>query len=110
VAWMGWNMFFIATVPLALPGLLLLARYDQWQTMSTKPPTAKLPLLDWSLIGVFVFSLIALSSDPIWSWLGQKEFGSMVVKGGAIGIVAIVVIGLIRPYLALPGSGRAKEA
>ena len=97
VAWMGWNWFFIATVPLAIPGLLLLARFDQWQTDTGLH--ARVPRFDLGLAGVFVLSLIALASDPIWQALGLKESGQQAVLVGAAGVVAVVVLGLARPYL-----------
>lgn len=100
VEWLGWNGFFLATVPLAIPGLLLLSRFDHWQTHSTQTSSKGIPKFDLALLTLFIASLIALSSDPIWQWAGMKETGEMCVKAGAFGVVAVVFIGLIRPYTA----------
>lgn len=98
---MGWNLFFIATVPLAIPGLLLLNRFDQWQLTSAANAKEKIPTFEWALIGMFVFSLIALSSDPIFQWLGLKAQGQQAVFVGAVGVVIVVAVGLLRPYLGM---------
>lgn len=95
----GWDWFYILTVPLALPGLLLLARYEHWQTVSAGSARTRIPAFDLGQIILFVVSLIGLSSDPIFQWLGQKELGSSFVKAGAIGVCVVVFVGLVRPYL-----------
>lgn len=95
---LGYDLFFILTVPLALPGLLLLSRFDHWQTMSTQPANAGIPKFDLGLLTLFIASLIFLSSDPIWQWIGMKDTGALFVQMGAFGVVVVVLIGLIRPY------------
>jgi hypothetical protein len=106
VAMMGWNWFFIATVPLALPGLLLLGRFDAWQS-TTRSVSTKIPAFDVGLIVLFVASLICLSSDPIWRLANLKEFGGKVVLAGAFGVCLVIVISLIRPYVS---GGRTAKA
>ena len=108
VAAMGWNWFFIATVPLALPGLLLLSRYDSWQS-ATRSISTRIPAFDVGMIVVFVASLICLSSDPVWRLVNMKDFGGWVVLAGAIGVCFVVAVSLIRPYLR-GGTGEAKPA
>lgn len=99
VNYMGWDWFFISTVPLAIPGLLLLSRFDHWQTLSTQPANAKIPRFDLGLIGLFVISLILLSSDPVWKLLNMKDLSKQATLFGAVGVVVMVVVGLVRPYL-----------
>jgi MFS transporter, PAT family, beta-lactamase induction signal transducer AmpG len=94
----GYDAFFLGTVPLAIPGLLLLSRFDHWQTISTQPATARIPKFDLGMLTTFILALIFLSSDPIWKWMGQKEVGETFVKLGAYGVVIVVVVGLVRPY------------
>jgi len=96
----GWNWFYIATVPLAIPGLLLLNRFDQWQTMSTVT-RARLPKFDIFLILTFVVSLLLLSSEPAWQLFKMKEQATQSTLAGAIGVVFVVFAGLIRPYIQL---------
>jgi PAT family beta-lactamase induction signal transducer AmpG len=101
----GWDIFFIATVPLAIPGLLMLTRYDHWQTAASKLHV-KIPPIEAAEIATFVTSLILLASGPIWSFLramtNAPEFetiGTWSTVIGAWGIVAVVAAGLIRPRL-----------
>lgn len=101
VGLMGYDWFFIATVPLAIPGLLLLNRYDHWETLSKLPAHTKIPKFDLALILLFVISLICLSSDPIWQWLGMKEQGVQTALVGAFGVVIVVLVGLLRPYVSI---------
>jgi PAT family beta-lactamase induction signal transducer AmpG len=104
VKMMGWNWFFIATVPLAIPGLLLLNRFDQWQTISTQPAHARIPKFDLVLIVLFVASLLCLSSDPAWQLLDMKDVAKDATLAGACGVVLVVFAGLIRPYISIGGS------
>lgn len=97
VAWMGWNLFFIATVPLAIPGLLLLRRYNHWESSSGSVVTAKLPKMDLALMLLMVTCILLLSSDPVWRFLSMKEFGLKVAMVGAFGILAVVAVNLLRP-------------
>jgi PAT family beta-lactamase induction signal transducer AmpG len=99
VAWMGYNMFFLATVPLAIPGLLLLRRYDHWEASSGKIATTKLPKFDLGLMLMMIAALLLLSSDPIWKWLDMRAVGTDVALAGAFGVLAVVAVGLLRPHL-----------
>jgi hypothetical protein len=98
VTLMGWNWFYIATVPLAIPGLLLLNRFDQWQTFSTQT-SARMAKFDIVLIVTFVVALLLLSSEPAWHLLKMKELATQSTLAGAVGVVFVVFAGLIRPYL-----------
>jgi PAT family beta-lactamase induction signal transducer AmpG len=98
---LGWNVFFISTVPLALPGLLLLSRFDHWQTMSTLPPNTRVAKFDLALIALFVVSLVLLSSDPVWQSLGMGGAGAWAAWCGALGVMLLVFVGLARPYFPL---------
>ncbi len=100
VEWMGWDLFFISTVPLAIPGLLLLLRFDHWQASAGQVGKGKIPAFDMGVIGLFVFSLICLSSDPLWRLLDMKETGTHMTQVGAFGVVLVVLVGLVKPYLA----------
>lgn len=101
VAWLGWNTFFILTVPLAIPGLLLLRRFDHWSAQAAPDQVRrKLGAFDLSMIVLFVGSLILLSSDPIWQALAMKEQGTWAAIAGAVGVLLLVVVGLARPAFA----------
>lgn len=97
VAHMGWDMFFLSTIPLALPGLLLLNRFDHWETNSGKT-TTKVPRFDLALMALFGISLVALSSDPIFEALKLNTAGAWATWAGAIGVAILVMVGLLRPY------------
>jgi hypothetical protein len=94
---MGYNAFFLSTIPMAIPGLLLLRRFDQWQTLASVN-AKKISNFDLGLIALFVLSLISLSSDPIWSLMGLKAVSSQATWFGAVGIVILILVGLLRPY------------
>ncbi|MGE3262172.1 MAG: MFS transporter [Bacteriovoracia bacterium] len=97
VAWMGYNWFFIATVPLAIPGLLLLRRYDFWEKSSGQLVTTKVPKFELGLMVVMMASLLLLSSDPVWRFLDKKALGTEVALLGAFGVLAVVALGLLKP-------------
>lgn len=107
VAGLGWTWFFIATVPLALPGLLLLSRFDHWQSGARNVST-RIPAFDVAMIVGFVVSLVCMSSDPVWRLIDMKDFGGKVVLAGAIGVCAVVAISLLRPLFA--GARQVKTA
>ena len=109
VAMMGWNWFFIATVPLAIPGLLLLSRFDAWQS-SARSVSTRIPPFDVGMILVFVGSLICLSSDPVWRLLNMKEVGGRVVLAGAIGVCIVIAVSLLRPLFSGRGHSEPKTA
>ncbi len=94
----GWGTFFLSTIPLSIPGLLLLSRFDQWQKPSLRLKN-KIGLFDQITIFVFMFSILALSSDPLWRWLDLKDLGQQIVMAGAIGVVFVIAAGLLKPYL-----------
>jgi PAT family beta-lactamase induction signal transducer AmpG len=98
VQFMGWETFFLCTIPLSLPGLLLLKRFDHWQkpAMKVKRGIAK---FDMALILIFMLSLLALTSDPLWRWLNRRDLGSAVVGVGAVGILIVIAAGLAKPYV-----------
>ncbi|MBX3021409.1 MAG: AmpG family muropeptide MFS transporter [Bdellovibrionales bacterium] len=93
----GWDLFFLSTIPLAIPGLLLLRHFDDWQKGSTVLKHG-IGRFDLGMVITFMISLLALSSDPLWRWLDHKEAGDVVVLIGAIGIVGVVFAGLAKPY------------
>lgn len=99
VAAVGWNVFFVGTVLLAIPGLLMLRRFDHWQTASAPAAVSKLRVSDAVLIALFVGSLLLLSSDPLWAVLDLKDAGAWVAWAGAVGILVLVFANIVRPYL-----------
>ena len=84
---------------MSIPGLILLLRFDQWQKPVSKIKK-HLGAFDKGTIAVFLFSLLALSSDPIFRLLDQKELGQTVVYCGALGIVGVIAAGLLKPMFA----------
>lgn len=95
----GWGTFFLATIPLAIPGLLLLRHFDRWHAEGEAPTTlttTHLGRYDIAILTCFMLSLLALSSDPLWRWLDLKALGENIVLAGAVGIVAVVLAGVAR--------------
>lgn len=104
----GWDWFYLGTIPLALPGLLLLMHFDRWQA-GADTATARFSRVDKLTVGVFLVSLIALSSDPLWRFLNVAEFGQRVIIGGALGILGVIAWGLFGPYLRRAPSPRLDD-
>jgi PAT family beta-lactamase induction signal transducer AmpG len=102
----GWDAFFLATIPMAIPGLLLLKRYDHWQTSGGVKKN--ISVYDGTTVVVFIASLLALASDPFWRTVDQKDLGQMFVVAGAIGVLCVIAAGLLKPYI-LPGEARANS-
>jgi hypothetical protein len=93
---MGWSLFFLSTVPLAIPGLLLLYRFDHWR----KPLSGADSGLKWyelCMAFLFVISLISLTSTPLWLGLGLKELADRVSYSGGLGVVVVIMTALLIP-------------
>lgn len=103
----GYTAFFLFTVPLAIPGLLLLRRFDHWQTASTNLK-AKFMKADLILVMIFMVSLVGIASDPLWRMGGLPEAGDWIVKLSAAGVIFVVLAGLIKPYLKIGKDGLSK--
>ena len=95
--WLGWPMFFAGSVFLAVPGLLLLRRYDGWAVTDSTVLRATVARYDQVVIGIFMTSLICICLDPIWGTLGLAHVGAHVVKVGVAGVVITVLAGLFKP-------------
>lgn len=102
----GWDMFFFMTVPLAIPGLLLLSHFDTWQIEATDSKR-----LSWFMklnIAVFMGALLALITPPVWNWQQMPDAAHWAEKIGAFGILFVVIVGVIRPHVA--GKSRRRKA
>ena len=88
---LGWHGYFIFSVLLAIPGLLLLTRYDRWQSMESGS-IGKREITQGLL---FIVGLAAIASEPVWNWLEQKELAPVLAQSGAAIILIAVIIGLL---------------
>lgn len=80
---LGWMNFFLFAMVLAVPGLLLLTRYEKWQ--KTGEAAAKhLSWLDLTVMGSFLGSLVIISTDFVWPKLGLPDIGLWVGLAGLI--------------------------
>lgn len=79
---MGWTNFFVLSVVLATPGLLLLLRYDGWNKVSSKSGDDRLSPVDLFVMTTFLGSLIIISTDFVWPKLGLPDIGLWVGGGG----------------------------
>jgi MFS transporter, PAT family, beta-lactamase induction signal transducer AmpG len=94
-AWMGWTGFFVFSMLLCVPGLVLLVRYDQWTTAGTDRST--ISRFDLSVLGLMLVSLVLLVTEPLWGFFGLKEAGGNAALAGAFGVIVSVVFGLFKP-------------
>lgn len=79
---MGWSGFFIFSITLAVPGLLLLLRFNHW-TKALASAAGRLSRLDLFVMVSFLLSLIVISTDFVWPKLGLPDVGLWV---GALGL------------------------
>lgn len=88
---LGWPGFFVFSMTLAVPGLLLLLNYDRWQMLpsATQP---SLRTIDRLSIAGFVIGLVLIASEPLWTSLVTPTSGAIAAGTGAAitGLVAVV--------------------
>jgi hypothetical protein len=79
--WMGWSGFFVFSMTLAVPGLLLLLNYDRWQMMpaTAAPRGAR----GQSTIAGFVTGLVLIASEPLWTAVFSPRAGVWAAGTGA---------------------------
>jgi len=78
----GWTQFFALSVVLAVPGLLLLARFDHWSRVSETESAERISPLDLFVIATFLGSLVVVSTDFVWPKIGLPDIGLWVGAGG----------------------------
>jgi PAT family beta-lactamase induction signal transducer AmpG len=88
---LGWIHYFVFSALLAIPSLLLLLRFDAWQSLERRAITLK-----DKLQGVgFVFGLACIASEPIWTWLDRKSLAVQLSWLGAVAIGLAALSGLV---------------
>lgn len=85
---LGWTHFFMFSILLAIPGLLLLLRFDRWSEVSTKEAAESLSGLDLFVMVSFLGSLVVISTDFVWPKLGLPDIALQV---GCAGLVAAMM-------------------
>jgi hypothetical protein len=91
---MGWTNFYVMSVFLAIPGLLLLSRFDGWTSGSENEKRQPISMLDMFVIGIFLLSLILVSTDFIWPMLKLPAIG---LRAGATGLVISIGTWILKP-------------
>jgi PAT family beta-lactamase induction signal transducer AmpG len=87
---LGWVHYFIFSALLAIPSLLLLLRFDAWQSVERQN-------LSWrdKVQGLgFLVGLACIASEPLWTWLHRQDVGRTFSWTGALVIGAVVTLGL----------------
>lgn len=100
---LGWPGFFVLSVALAAPGLLLLLKYDSWQML---PSAEAVRRSAWDRLAIagFVAGLVLIASEPLWAALGVAHAGAMAAVSGAVLIGLVMAIGLVRRPAAAPAA------
>ncbi len=88
---LGWIQYFVFSALLAIPALLLLLRFDAWQSLERSTMTLKDKLQG---IG-FVVGLACIASEPIWTWLELKWLAAHLSWIGAVVIGLAALSGLV---------------
>jgi PAT family beta-lactamase induction signal transducer AmpG len=89
--WLGWPGFFMFSVTLAAPGLLLLLNYDRWQLLPAADALRR-SVKDQIAIAGFVIGLVLIASEPIWTAMLTPLAGAIAAGAGAavVGLVALM--------------------
>jgi len=87
----GWIRYFVFSVLLAIPGLLLLLRYDSWQTLKTHQ-TTRLEKFQGAL---FVTGLGMIAAEPLFAWQQMKPTGTLFAQCGACAIGLAICVGFL---------------
>jgi PAT family beta-lactamase induction signal transducer AmpG len=90
---LGWVNYFVFSVLLAIPGLLLLLRYDSWQSLQAHRITRSEKLQG----ALFVLGLLLIAIEPLFAWQSLKAQGALTAQIGAAAILGAVVLGLVSP-------------
>jgi MFS transporter, PAT family, beta-lactamase induction signal transducer AmpG len=99
--WLGWPTFFIFSVFLAIPGLMLLTHFDSW--MKPTEARSKIAGIDRIILVLFFGGLLLISSTPIWTLSESlKDFANQFAKAGGFTVAAALVIGFIKPWISTP--------
>jgi PAT family beta-lactamase induction signal transducer AmpG len=88
---LGWIHYFVFSALLAIPSLLLLLRFDTWQSLERRALTWKDKLQGIA----FVSGLACIASEPMWTWLDLKWAASQLSWTGAVVIGFAVLAGLL---------------
>lgn len=101
---LGWTKYFLFSMVLAAPGMLMLLRFNAWASASEEFPegqggknSKKISPMDLFLLSLLLGSLLLMSSDPVWTAFGYKDTGRMFAWVGAIGVIASALLGFFRP-------------
>lgn len=91
---LGWTNFFVLSVILAVPGLLLLLRFDGWSKINEGSAADKLSPVDLFVMASFLGSLIIISTDFVWPKLGLPDVALWV---GAAGLAISLLAWVLKP-------------
>jgi PAT family beta-lactamase induction signal transducer AmpG len=101
--YLGWSQFFIFSVLLAIPGLLLLTRYDQWTLPINDTKNLNVagsnPLSKFVVIQVagFMLGLIAIALEPlVFYFSDDRNVASAVAKAGGGLVLMSILLGFIK--------------
>jgi PAT family beta-lactamase induction signal transducer AmpG len=103
---LGWTQYFIFSTLLAIPGLVMLTRYDRWLSLERHA-------LAWKdkIQGVlFVGGLTAIASEALWNWGGFTAVAPVAAWSGAVVIGLAVLLGFVPDSKSkLPSTARNQE-
>ncbi len=95
-AW-GWPAFYLFSVALALPGLLLLTQFDAWIAPPPEESAHSLNWADFSIIGGFIGGLTLIAVGPLLEAIGPEGLSAAnIAKVGASLFCGAFVLGFFR--------------
>lgn len=98
---LGWTPFFLFSMFLAAPGLLMLLRYDHWGVETDRALTSASPnqisRYESTVLLTLFGSLILMTLEPLWSLVGLKAWGGPLALTGALGVLMAMLAGFLKP-------------
>ncbi len=97
-AW-GWSAFYLFSVALALPGLLLLTQFDTWIAPPHEDSAHRLNWVDYLIIGGFIGGLILIAVGPLVEATGVEVLSAAnIAKVGAGVFCGAFLFGFFRGW------------
>lgn len=92
----GWTNFYLFSVALAIPGLLLLTQFDRWVTETPAGAGHRLRFIDYATITSLIGGLILIALEPLFSVIPSiAEVAPFVGPIGALLFGLALVVGVI---------------
>lgn len=92
----GWTNFYLFSVTLAIPGLLLLTQFDRWVTESSAVERQPITLFTYTTIAALIGGLVLIALEPLFRVTPMlSEVASYVAPLGALLFGLALAVGVV---------------